>query len=134
MAYFSFDSEDLIFQSTRDGGECDQIYAMKTDGSGLRRVSNGEGRTTCAFLYPGKRQVLYASTHLGGKACPPKPDFSRGYVWPVYHSYDLFRANADGTGITRLTATAGYDAEATMNRDGRGCSRACVTAIWRFTR
>jgi Tol biopolymer transport system component len=118
-AYFSFDGEDLIFQSTRDGGECDQIYAMKTDGSGVHRVSNGEGRTTCSFFYPGKRQVLYASTHLGGKPCPPKPDFSRGYVWPVYDTYDIFRANADGTATTRLTATKGYDAEATMNRDGR---------------
>jgi TolB protein len=118
-AYFSFDGQDLIFQSTRDGGGCDQIYAMKADGSGLRRISNGEGRTTCAFFYPDKRHVLYASTHLGGKACPPKPDFSRGYVWPVYESYDIFRANPDGSGLTRLTTAPGYDAEATINGDGR---------------
>jgi TolB protein len=118
-AYFSFDGNDLIFQSTRDGGQCDQIYTMKTDGAGLRRISNGEGRTTCAFFYPDRRHVLYASTHLGGTACPPKPDFSRGYVWPVYDSYDIFRANPDGSGVTRLTTAAGYDAEATINRDGR---------------
>jgi len=118
-AYFSFDGADLIFQSTRESGQCDQIYAMKTDGSGLRRVSNGEGRTTCSFFYPDKRRVLYASTHLGGKACPPKPDFSRGYVWPVYDSYDIFSANADGSDRKRLTTTPGYDAEATINRDGR---------------
>ncbi len=118
-AYFSFDGADLIFQSTRESGQCDQIYAMKTDGSGLRRVSNGEGRTTCSFFYPDKRRVLYASTHLGGKACPPKPNFSRGYVWPVYDSYDIFSANADGSDRKRLTTTPGYDAEATINRDGR---------------
>ena len=118
-AYFSFDGDDLIFQSTRDGGQCDQIYAMKTDGSGQRRISNGEGRTTCSFFYPDKRHVLYASTHLGGKPCPPKPDFSRGYVWPVYDTYDIFRANPDGSGLTRLTTTPGYDAEATISRDGR---------------
>ena len=118
-AYFSFDGADLIFQSTRESGQCDQIYAMKTDGSGLRRVSNGEGRTTCSFFYPDKRRVLYASTHLGGKACPPKPDFSRGYVWPVYDSYDIFSANADGSDRKRLTTTPGYDAEATINREGR---------------
>jgi len=117
-AYFSFDGNDLIFQSTRDSGECDQIYSMKTDGSRLRRISSGEGRTTCSFFYPDKRHVLYASTHLGGKACPPRPDFSRGYVWPVYDSYDIFRANPDGSGPTRLTTTPGYDAEATINRDG----------------
>jgi len=118
-AYFSFDGNDLIFQSTRDGNGCDQIYTMKTDGSGLRRVSNGEGRTTCSFFYPDKRHVLYASTHLGGKACPAKPDFSRGYVWPVYDAYDIFRASPDGSGLTRLTTTPGYDAEATISRDGR---------------
>jgi TolB protein len=118
-AYFSFDGADLIFQSTRDGHDCDQIYTMKTDGSGLRRISTGEGRTTCAFFYPDKRHVLYASTHLGGKACPAKPDFSRGYVWPVYDTYDIFRANPDGSGPTRLTRTPGYDAEATISRDGR---------------
>jgi TolB protein len=118
-AYFSLDGNDLIFQSTRDGGACDQIYAMNTDGSGLRRISNGEGRTTCSFFYPDKRHVLYASTHLGGRACPQKPDFSRGYVWPVYDTYDIFRANPDGSGLTRLTTTSGYDAEATISRDGR---------------
>ncbi len=118
-AYFSFDGADLIFQSTRDSGQCDQIYSMKTDGSGVRRISNGEGRTTCSFFYPDRRRVLYASTHLGGKACPPKPDFSRGYVWPVYDSYDIFSANADGSDRQRLTTTPGYDAEATINRDGR---------------
>jgi TolB protein len=118
-AYFSFDGQDLIFQSTPRGAGCDQIYAMKIDGSGRHRVSHGEGRTTCSFFYPDKKHVLYASTHLGGKECPPKPDFSRGYVWPVYSTYDIFRANPDGTGLMPLTATPGYDAEATINRDGR---------------
>ena len=51
-AYFSFDGQELIFQSTRDGGECDQIYAMRVDGTGVRRVSSGEGRTTCSYLHP----------------------------------------------------------------------------------
>jgi TolB protein len=118
-AYFSFDGADLIFQSTRDGHGCDQIYTMKTDGSDLRRISTGEGRTTCSFFYPDKRHVLYASTHLGGKTCPAKPDFSRGYVWPIYDIYDIFRANPDGSDLTRLTTTPGYDAEATIGRDGR---------------
>ena len=118
-AYFSFDGEELIFQSTRDGRECDQIYAMRIDSTNLRRISNGEGRTTCSFFYPDKKHVLYASTYLGGKSCPARPDFSHGYVWPVYDTYDIFRANADGTGIERLTTTPGYDAEATIARDGR---------------
>jgi len=118
-AYFSFDGQELIFQSTRDGGECDQIYAMRIDGTVVRRVSSGEGRTTCSFFTRDKQHVIYASTYLGGKACPPRPDFSRGYVWPVYSTYDIFKAKADGTGVTRLTSTPGYDAEATIGPDGR---------------
>ena len=118
-AYFSFDGQELSFQSMRDGGQCDQIYTMRIDGTNVRRISSGEGRTTCAYFTPDKQHVVYASTYLGGKACPPRPDFSRGYVWPVTASYDIFRANADGTGITRLTSTPGYDAEATIGPDGR---------------
>ena len=32
-AYFSSDGKQLIFQSTRDGRGCDQIYTMNVDGS-----------------------------------------------------------------------------------------------------
>ncbi len=117
-AYFSHDGSRLIFQSTREGIACDQIFTMKLDGSDQRRVSNGAGRTTCGYFYPGANQFIYASTHESGAACPPKPSFARGYVWPIYHSYDLYRANADGTGITPLTRTEGYDAEATVAPDG----------------
>lgn len=118
-AYFSFDGRHLIFQSTREGVPCDQIFTMAIDGSGQRRVSNGDGRTTCAYFTPRGDSIVYASTYLGGKACPPKPDFSRGYVWPIYGTYDIFRAKADGSGIERLTDTPGYDAEATVGPDGR---------------
>jgi TolB protein len=117
-AYFSFDGRELIFQSTRDGVPCDQQYIMRTDGSNLRRVSTGLGRTTCGFFFPDGRHILYASTHLAGEACPPRPDFSRGYVWPVYASYDIFRARPDGSDLTRLTDSPGYDAEATVGPDG----------------
>ncbi len=117
-AYFSSDGSRLIFQSTREGVPCDQIVSMKVDGTDLQRVSNGTGRTTCGFYLPGNQQVVYASTHETSPSCPPRPDFSRGYVWPVYDSYDIYRANADGTGIIPLTRTPGYDAEATVAPDG----------------
>ena len=117
-AYFSEDGSRVIFQSTRAGYPCDQIYSMKIDGSDERRVSNGTGRTTCGYFYPGGKQVLYASTHEASKECPPRPNYSRGYVWPIYDGYDIYRANADGSGITPLTRTPGYDAEATIAPDG----------------
>jgi TolB protein len=117
-AYFSFDGRRLIFQSTAGHG-CDQIYTMNLDGTGRRLASTGKGRTTCSFFYPDGRSILYASTHLGGDACPPVPGREQGYVWPIYDTYDIFRANPDGSNLVRLTNTAGYDAEATIAKDGR---------------
>jgi len=118
-AYFSSDGKQLIFQSTRDGRGCDQIYTMDVDGSGLKMISNGEGRTTCSYFFPGTKRVLYSSTHLGDKQCPPKPDFSRGYVWAVYPTFDVFTAKPDGSDLKQLTNTSGYDAETTITLDGK---------------
>ena len=117
-AYFSPDGTRLIFQSTREGVPCDQIFTMKIDGADLKRVSTGKGRTTCGYYYPGARDIVYASTHKAREACPPKPSFSRGYVWPIYDGYDIYRANADGSNLRALTTTPGYDAEATIAPDG----------------
>ena len=87
--------------------------------SKVRMVSNGNGRTTCSYFLKGNKRILYGSTHLGGNECPPNPDFSQGYVWPVYPQYDIFTAKPDGSDIRRLTNTAGYDAEATVSPDGK---------------
>ena len=118
-AYFSFDGTRIIFQSTRGDMKCDQQFTMNADGSGLRRVSNGEGRTTCGFFSPDGREIVYASTHGAGPECPPRPDMSRGYVWPIYAGYDIYRANADGSNLRNITNSPGYDAEPTIGPDGR---------------
>ena len=118
-AYFSADGKQLIFQATREGHGCDQIYTMNVDGSNVKMISNGEGRTTCSYFYPGNKRVLYSSTHLGDKQCPPKPDFSRGYVWAVYPTFDIFSADSDGSNPKQLTNTPGYDAETTITLDGK---------------
>jgi Tol biopolymer transport system component len=114
-AYWSPDGKRLIFQSTRGGLQCDQIFVMNADGSNQHMVSTGKGRTTCGYFLPDGKHILYASTHLAGDACPPPVDRSKGYLWAVYPGYDIFEANDDGTALKRLTEAAGYDAEATVN-------------------
>jgi len=118
-AYFSADGRRLIFQSTREGHECDQIYEMNIDGSEVKMVSTGAGRTTCSYFFPNGKRILYSSTHLGAKQCPPRPDFSQGYVWAVYDTFDIFTANPDGSNLKQLTDTTGYDAETTISRSGK---------------
>lgn len=117
--YFAPDGRRLIFQSARPGTPCDQEFVLDLDSGESRRVSTGLGRTTCGYFLDGGRRLLYASTHEDTPACPPRPDFSRGYVWAMYPGYDLFTAALDGSDVHRLTDTAGYDAEATVSPDGK---------------
>jgi TolB protein len=118
-AYFDETGNQLIFQTTFDTMKCDQIFTMDIHGQNLIPVSNGKGRTTCSYFIHGTDRVLYSSTYLAGDECPPPPDYSKGYVWKIYDSYDLFTANRDGSDIQRLTDTPGYDAEATVSTDGQ---------------
>lgn len=117
-AYFAADGGSLIFQRRHAGEyECDQIFTIGTGGGEPDLVSTGRGRTTCAFFFPGGDRILYSSTHLHGDECPPPPDMSRGYVWALY-DFDVFAASADGSDLEVLFQTPGYDAEATISRDG----------------
>src|SRR5579862_9127882 len=79
-AYFSADGRQLIFQSTHGDVKCDQIFTMNIDGSNVKMVSTGKGRTTCSYFYPDGRKILYSSTHLADEQCPPRPDYSKGYA------------------------------------------------------
>lgn len=119
-AYWSADGKELIYQA-HTGVGCDQIYRIEPMASDPKPqlVSTGKGATTCSYFFPAGDSILYASTHLGGDACPPPPDRSQGYVWALYDSYDIFKAKPDGSSLTRLTDAKGYDAEATIcKKDG----------------
>ena len=117
-AYFSSDGKQLIFQSTRDGRTCDQEYVMNVDGTGLHRVSNGTGKTTCGFFYANDQRILFASSHALQQECPPKPDPSKGYVWGL-DPFDIYTAKPDGSDLRRLTNYGVYTAEAVVSPDGK---------------
>ena len=123
-AYFSADDKQLIFQHQGEGVPCDQIYTMPVDTPDGKvatpaRASTGKGRTTCSYFFPSGDKILFSSTHAASPECPPKPDYSRGYVWPIYNVYQIYTAKPDGSELRQLTHSAGYNAEATITRDGK---------------
>ncbi len=118
-AYFSWDDKQLIFQGHSREDECDQIYTMDVDGDHKRMVSTGWGKTTCSYFFPDGRHILYSSTHDSGHLCPPRPDYSHGYVWKLYPEFEIYKADVHGGHLKRLTNNPGYDAEATISRDGK---------------
>ncbi len=128
-AYFSFDNKNLSFQSNNPKWnlQCDQIFNLdiakaKTDTTYKPPLlSTGQGRTTCSYFLKDGQHILYASTHLSGKDCPPAPAprADHKYLWAVYGSFDIFITGRDGKITKQLTNTDGYDAEATVSRDGK---------------
>jgi TolB protein len=123
-AYFSLDDKQLIFQHQGKDVPCDQIYTIPVDTPDRKPaipklVSTGKGRTTCSYIFPAGDRILFSSTHASSADCPPKPDYSRGYVWPIYPTYQIYTAKPDGTDLKPLTSAAGYNAEATITRDGK---------------
>lgn len=120
-AYWSFDNKSLVFQRKHEpsGIMCDQIYVgeIPNDGEAFTYslISTGKGRTTCSYFLPGDSTIIYASTHLGSDDCPPVPDKSQGYVWPLYPSFEIFITDKEGKITEQLTDNDFYDAEATTS-------------------
>jgi TolB protein len=127
-AYFSFDGKYIVYQRTdpKNGIMCDQIWMGKVPESADEKfepklVSTGTGRTTCAYFYPDGKHIVYGSTHLGSADCPPVPDrkkYGNKYIWPIYESFDIFKADLNGKIVKQLTKTKGYDAEAVISPKG----------------
>jgi len=123
-AYWSFDGKNFSFQGIlkplSDSMPCDQIYRMGADGSSLSLVSPGTGRTTCSFYYPDGENIIYSMT-TSQPQCPPAPEHTFGYVWPIYKDMDIFVKNIR-TGKTvnlPVNVKGAYDAESTLSPDGK---------------
>ncbi len=144
-AYWSFDDKQLIFQSDWakiNPQGCDQIFKMNVDGTPLANgsryqlVSTGKGRCTCSYFLKDGR-IIYASTHAADPRCPKVIRFKNGrYVWPIYDTYDIYVANADGSNPKVLIGGKGYDAEATVSPDGKyivfTSTRSGDLELWRY--
>src|SRR4051812_20778814 len=68
--YFAPDMKEIIFQAEErgSGNPFYQIFTMDLESGRFRRVSNGTGKTTCAFFRPDGKKLIYASSHLDPEA------------------------------------------------------------------
>jgi dipeptidyl aminopeptidase/acylaminoacyl peptidase len=118
-AYWNFAGDALSLQRSdaAHGIECDRIFVTTRDGA-LEQVSDGRGVTTCSYFLPDGRRVLFASTTAVHDACPPRPDRSQGYVWPLHAGYDIYVTDLATRETRPLITGPGYDAEATVSPTG----------------
>ena len=62
--YFNADGTKMIFQSEREeGNPFYQIYLMDLETGDQERISPGVGKTTCAWIHPDGKHLLFARTH-----------------------------------------------------------------------
>lgn len=125
--YFSPDGERLVFQSEREpGNPFYQIYVLDLTTGETRRVSPGQGKTTCPFFRPGTGDILFASTHHDPRTLELQTEElefrasgqERRYSWDYDPEMELYVADAVTGELARLTRARGYDAEASYSPDG----------------
>jgi Tol biopolymer transport system component/Zn-dependent M28 family amino/carboxypeptidase len=126
--YFSQDGKKLIFQSERiDENPFYQIFMLNFETGDINQVSNGTGKTTCAYFQWNGTRVLYSSSYLDPKAKQKQKDEldfrasgkKKRYSWDYEPEMDIFSADQDGKNIKRLTTELGYDAEGAFSPDGK---------------
>jgi Tol biopolymer transport system component len=126
--YFSANGEWIIFQSERDTkNPFYQIYLQNLNTKKTGRVSPGYGKTTCSWIAPDNKKVIFSSTHgdpLARKKQEEEFDFRKSgqtkrYSWDYDENYDIYEANTNGTGLKNITHTLGYDAESSISPDGK---------------
>lgn len=129
--YFSPDGKYIVYQAYPIGYPFYQIYIQEFGGklgeNKPRRISPGRGRTTCSYVSPDGKKILFASAHSD-----PHPDVTehkarveaakggrRRYQWAFDPHMDIYVCDFDGTKMRRLTDAPGYDAEGSYSSDGK---------------
>lgn len=125
--YFSRDQKWIVYQAYPLGYPFYQIYVQSLAERTPRLISMGRGRTTCSYFSPDGKTILFASSHtdpgLEQTELQARAEAAAGgrrrYQWAFDPHMDLYTVHFDGTGLKRLTDTAGYDAEGSYSADGK---------------
>ena len=125
--YFSPDGKEMVFQSEREpGNPFFQIYLLSMETGDVRRISPGQGKTTCGFISGKNGDILFASTHLDPRSVELQQEEiafresgqERRYAWDYDPFMDIFVERRSDGEMVRLTDAHGYDAEGSWSPDG----------------
>jgi Tol biopolymer transport system component len=126
--YYSADGKKMIFQSERyQGNPFYQMYVMDLESGKTDLVSPGNGKTTCGWIHPSMKKIMFSSTHLDPQwkkkqdeetELRKKPVKGR-YSWSFDDQYEIFTSDLKGKHLKRLTNSKGYDAEGSYSPDGK---------------
>jgi Tol biopolymer transport system component len=126
--YFNHDGTKMVYQSEREeSNPFYQMYLLDLKSGKSNRISTGKGMTTCGWIHPNDKKVMWSSSHLDAefdakvkkelaeRAQPVK----RRYAWNYDDKYDIFESDLSGKNIKQLTKELGYDAEGSYSPDGK---------------
>ena len=125
--YFSPDGRYMVFQSEREkGNPFYQIYLMDIREGSTRRISPGQGKTSCSWIHPDQKHILFASTHtdpLLKKKAAEEMEHRKApkskYSWNFDEAFDIYESDFSGHHLKNLTHSPGYDAEGSYSPDGK---------------
>ncbi|MDP7654911.1 MAG: peptidase M28, partial [Roseibacillus sp.] len=126
--YFSADGSKMILQSEREkDNPFFQIYLLDLETGDTERISPGHGKTTCAWIHPGGKKVMFASTHSDPDARKKQEEAlkrraegkEKRYSWDYDAFFDIYEYDLETKKSRNLTRTPGYDAEGAYSPDGR---------------
>ncbi len=118
--FFSWDGRFIVFRASRPESRSEleeyrallrqalvrprrlEIFAMRADGTGLSQVTNNGAANFAPFMHPNSRQIIFSSNLHN----PSGPTFA------------LYLANADGSGLERVTYGETFASFPMFSRDG----------------
>lgn len=117
--------EELNFRATGqqrryswDYDEAMDIFTARRDGSNVRQLTRERGYDAEAAYSPDGRLIVFSSNRHAYAAPLGAEDQKRLDVDKSYFC-ELYRMNADGTDVRRLTQTPGYDGGPFFSPDGQ---------------
>ena len=126
--YYSADGKKMVFQSEREpGNPFYQMYLLDIVSGQTEKISTGSGKTTCGWVHPNGKTVMWSSTHLDKDfkqkvkeeyEIREKPVKGK-YAWSFDDKFEIFSSTTTGKNIQQLTHSPGYDAEGSYSPDGK---------------